>query len=115
MTPTSSGGMPRRVRRSFAARWSLSKTSSNSATPRSSGMEPSATHARRASSTRWKSGEVQRAPPPASACAMPNNSPNTCAPSLLSATAEPSVVCPQWPPRSAPEKELARLSSLFGG
>eukprot|EP00965_Chrysotila_dentata_P073168 2417984-Pleurochrysis_carterae.AAC.1 len=66
MAPMSSGGMPRRVRRSFAARRNLSKTSSKSATPRSSGMEPSAMHARRASSTRWKSGEAQRAPPPAS-------------------------------------------------
>eukprot|EP00965_Chrysotila_dentata_P232522 6199015-Pleurochrysis_carterae.AAC.1 len=46
---------------------------------------------------------------------MPNSSPSTCAPSLMSATAEPPVVCPQWPPRSVPEKELARLSSRFGG
>eukprot|EP00965_Chrysotila_dentata_P161357 5328389-Pleurochrysis_carterae.AAC.1 len=46
---------------------------------------------------------------------MPSSSPNTCAPSLMSASAEPPIVCPQCPPRTAPEKELARLSSLFGG
>eukprot|EP00965_Chrysotila_dentata_P017105 568083-Pleurochrysis_carterae.AAC.1 len=66
MPPRSSGALPLRVRRSFASRRSLSNMSSKSATPASSGSAPSATQAHRASSTRWKSGEAQRAPPPAS-------------------------------------------------
>eukprot|EP00965_Chrysotila_dentata_P103533 3417410-Pleurochrysis_carterae.AAC.1 len=67
MAPTSSLGAPQRVRRSFAARRSRSNASLQSATPFASGMDPSATQARRASSERWKSACEQRTPPPARA------------------------------------------------
>eukprot|EP00965_Chrysotila_dentata_P190080 6173675-Pleurochrysis_carterae.AAC.1 len=67
MAPMSSLGAPHRVLRNFAARRSRSSASLHSATPFASGIDPSATQARRASSERWKSACGQRTPPPARA------------------------------------------------
>eukprot|EP00965_Chrysotila_dentata_P073394 2424374-Pleurochrysis_carterae.AAC.1 len=54
--PMSRGGASRLVRLRTAARCSRLKSSSKSSTPRSIGSVPPATHARRASSPRPKSG-----------------------------------------------------------
>eukprot|EP00965_Chrysotila_dentata_P250495 6209483-Pleurochrysis_carterae.AAC.2 len=111
----SSGRAPCRVRRSLAARRSLSKTSSKSLTPFARGMSPSATQALRASSTRWKSGDGQRTPPPASECAIPNSSPRICAPSRMSAGAESPSTRPQCPPAILPSNVAARRALRSGG
>eukprot|EP00965_Chrysotila_dentata_P057338 1901611-Pleurochrysis_carterae.AAC.1 len=102
IAPMSILAEPRRVRRSFAARRIWSKTSVSSSTPLARGIDPSALHARRASSDKWKSGAAQRTPPPATACAIPSNSPRICTPSRMSAGADSPSVRPQWPPTILP-------------
>eukprot|EP00965_Chrysotila_dentata_P191791 6174752-Pleurochrysis_carterae.AAC.1 len=115
MAPMSSSLAPLFVRHSLAARRSLSKASSKSRMPFAKGMLPSATHAFRASSTRWKSGDKQRTPIPASECAIPSSSPRICAPSLMSAGAESPSTRPQCPPAILPSNMAAQRALRSGG
>eukprot|EP00965_Chrysotila_dentata_P075524 2494453-Pleurochrysis_carterae.AAC.1 len=74
-------------RRRSAARCSLSKSSANSASPRSGVSEPSLAHASRASAVRPKAGTMECPPPPAMTCVTASSSPSVDMADMISAAA----------------------------
>eukprot|EP00965_Chrysotila_dentata_P055281 1834530-Pleurochrysis_carterae.AAC.2 len=116
IAPMSSLAAPRRVRRNLAARLTRSKTSLNSVTPFVSGIEPSALHARLASSDSarrppwpWPCPRARPAPAPRRVCRLAPTAP-PCPPS-----GRPRSCRRTWPGASPHDPAAAPPSSLTAG
>eukprot|EP00965_Chrysotila_dentata_P255997 6212400-Pleurochrysis_carterae.AAC.2 len=118
VAPMSSFAAPGVVRRAAAASRRRSSTSSMSFLPTSIAAgrrPPSAGHARRANSTRWKAGEWHVAPPPASTCSTSSSAARCPSASRMSAAAASVSMRPQRPrPSVVPAKVPARVSAASG-